>query len=389
MIIPSRFHILNKWGYRIPKEPTAKGYRAGYRAASQFCAMRDISYYSCFELEGNFQLISSKISTSFAPTEVNPLSLSSEMYKSGKREGTFHFYRSGSYPFGYVGRVRFYWKMDQSSLFLWVHPAQKDEILNEICAEFELMSKQNLVFRRPEKDKDEPMDTASDETEISEEIPKDYDDAHIDRKLLPKKLCHRPKWINYSTNVILTDLEGVFNRFRLYGPLATQTLKEVFQVLSPAKLEKDISNNDNINKQFWWLNYYQDKQEVLTKQCELWEKLKSFSQIPCHSVIPLTLNDPRISIPNKTDPVVKKKAKPVVESFDDVGPLLDQLQSEAVDYPILNEKTRTKAIDERMSQEEFNKRQSQLLIPGLYNLLFIDMHKVRYINDIVSAQVPN
>jgi hypothetical protein len=61
---------------------------------------------------------------------------------------------------------------------------------------------------------------------------------------------------------------------------------------------------------------------------------------------------------------MKPSCKHDNDDGDDLGNIVDELQTASTNYPLLDEVIRMKAINEKMSQEEFNKRQSKLLIPG-------------------------
>ena len=53
-----RFHMVEKWGYRLPDKPTDKGIRAAYRYASRYASIADISYFQHFEVRGKKEDIS-------------------------------------------------------------------------------------------------------------------------------------------------------------------------------------------------------------------------------------------------------------------------------------------------------------------------------------------
>lgn len=48
----SRYHMTERWGYKLPLCPTDKGLRAGFRAATKFCMLQDHSYKHCLEILG-------------------------------------------------------------------------------------------------------------------------------------------------------------------------------------------------------------------------------------------------------------------------------------------------------------------------------------------------
>lgn len=52
-----RFHMIERWGYRLPDRPCDKAFRACYRASAQHCLVQDISYYECVQLLGDESVI--------------------------------------------------------------------------------------------------------------------------------------------------------------------------------------------------------------------------------------------------------------------------------------------------------------------------------------------
>lgn len=48
----NRFHMIEKWGYKLPKQPCDKSFRACYRATTKHCLLQDLSYMRCIEISG-------------------------------------------------------------------------------------------------------------------------------------------------------------------------------------------------------------------------------------------------------------------------------------------------------------------------------------------------
>lgn len=53
--------MIEKWGFKLPKQPCDKSFRACYRATSQHCLVQDLSYMRCIEITGAYQNIVSKL----------------------------------------------------------------------------------------------------------------------------------------------------------------------------------------------------------------------------------------------------------------------------------------------------------------------------------------
>jgi ribonuclease P/MRP protein subunit POP1 len=95
--------------------------------------------------------------------------------------------------------------------------------------------------------------------------------------------------------VTLEDLKDCLGRFRLTGPLS-------HAVISKALRSASMENRD----QGWTTDYYpgdSTRNESLMLQTKAWERLGravvSPAQIPPRSVLPLTVVDPRFTMPAK------------------------------------------------------------------------------------------
>ena len=47
-----RFHMVQRWGYKIANSSYEKSFRRCYRCSDRNCLVQDISFYNCFELIG-------------------------------------------------------------------------------------------------------------------------------------------------------------------------------------------------------------------------------------------------------------------------------------------------------------------------------------------------
>ena len=334
IFINFRFHIETRWNYKIPQSPCDKGYRALYRAFSHYSAMQDISFFSCLEIQGPGSVICEAFK-SFSSPLVNKLSIGAAFYTSGEREGCLHFYKQASYPYGYIGQITFLWNhyssLSTSILWLWVHPGYKEQVLEALTSVFEL--ELELKFHKTIK-----MET--DEKRTIDEI-----------KLDAKKLKERPVWKNEVSQVLLTDLEGCINRIRLYGPESTRVLKEILHT----KTEVVKTSNST-----WVHDYYTgEKEEILVKQNKLWSLVTSFQDFPAHVVLPLTVRDVRVFLPRKRLKSVSK-----IGEMEPLFPELLQDYLRGCQSPLSVSEWRDRVIEEKMSDVEFTKRRSQLLIPG-------------------------
>lgn len=101
-----RFHMVNKWGYRLPDCPCDKAFRACYRASAKHCLMQDISYYQCIELVGDFNRI---VDGFKRVTDSNAgLSVGARAFRGGLREGKITLFGLDE-PKRAVGCLYFNW----------------------------------------------------------------------------------------------------------------------------------------------------------------------------------------------------------------------------------------------------------------------------------------
>nr|KAF6426726.1 POP1-like protein, ribonuclease P/MRP subunit [Molossus molossus] len=133
-----RFHMVKKWGYCLGERPTAKSHRACYRAMTNCCLLQDLSYYCCLELKGKEEEILKALSP-MCSTDTG-LTFAAVHCLSGKRQGSLMLYRANKYPQDMLGPVTFIWKPERTpgdtsesrQLWIWLHPALKQDILEEI-----------------------------------------------------------------------------------------------------------------------------------------------------------------------------------------------------------------------------------------------------------------
>ncbi|XP_037970774.2 ribonucleases P/MRP protein subunit POP1 [Plutella xylostella] len=253
-----RFHMIERWGYRLAHAPCDKGFRACYRATSAHCLMQDISYLTPIKITGTPEHI--KTLFSMITSGSCGLSITARAYITGNRQGRIHLYKPNEYPLGYVGKVTFIWENsseDNKNLWLFVHPSQVKEIeclLNELLKTYLSMDDGSAV---PEK--------------------------------------RRKFNENCSQHVKIQVFTGSFNIFRLTGPKSHQILANTF---------KCVNDNEKFRNDKWVSSHYSGKtsQLKLDEKKKYWEniiKAASPSQLSPHIVLGLVVKDPRLSRPSK------------------------------------------------------------------------------------------
>lgn len=303
-----RFHMAERWGYRLPYAPCDKAFRACYRGSSAHCLMQDISYYVPIQVTGPLDEIRemfAKITSSLCG-----LSICAKAYVSGCRQGNIHLYGVNTYPFNYIGKVQFLWvssNNDDKTLLLFVHPSQVKEvesILLDIMPDQDILREETVKKRRKV--------------------------SNIDIKIMPSS----------------------FNRFRLTGPNSHAILVQSLKCINNKSLKNDK-----------WISIHEP--QYLQEKEEYWNSIMnagSPSQLPPNMVIGLVVKDPRLSRPSyrtkaklNSDSTITIDKLLTVPSFLSISPLWDVKIHEAIK-------------EERMSNGQFIKHVTETqLVPGVVN----------------------
>ncbi|XP_025266299.1 ribonucleases P/MRP protein subunit POP1-like [Camponotus floridanus] len=311
-----RFHMINKWEYRIPYCSKDKNLQANYNAVTKNCLLQDISYYTCIEIVGEKNLLEATLKEHCNPKK----NFTAKMYTNGQREGTVMFFKKNGYPQFPIGNVNFFWKLSETNIktiWIWVHPAFYSDFLSEIISSFEF--KQNAE---------------QDRTDISYNLNDLYtNDAGCEMRVLKYAL----------------------NRFRLSGPTALTVLKEALRVPSLTELgsencpmteEQDSSSSDekldtstdsnisvrtllkmtidekvikdltiqDLKEKMWYTKYYKEREniEAFKIQEQMWQSMKvlgSPSFLPSNMIIGLTVSDPHFYLPARMKTEVPSSAE--------------------------------------------------------------------------------
>lgn len=365
-----RFHMVEKWGYRIASYANDRCFKANYRAVANHCLMQDISYYTCIEINGPEDVLKETLKPHCNPYE---LTFAAKIYTTGTREGTLMFFKRNSYPLFPIGYVHFLWKPSRSNLrtiWIWVHPSFLDDFLNEIKTSFKF----------------EP-------------------DTPEKARSTDKLSTHSSSYSN-NANCKLNVLKDELNRFRFYGPLTINVLTTALQLpnsnekfcsnvpstsvrnFQPKTVEqdgdqrnsskfginseKDISETSNL----WHVEYYskQEHVESLKMQEQLWQVLKTLespSQLPPNIVLGFTVLDPRFYLPDK-----RTKSQRTACSAE----IMPVPPTNANCTPLWETEIRQKVKKTCVTSSAINKLRSDCLVPGISN--------DKYFNEDVMAKIP-
>nr|KAF6426729.1 POP1-like protein, ribonuclease P/MRP subunit [Molossus molossus] len=373
-----RFHMVKKWGYCLGERPTAKSHRACYRAMTNCCLLQDLSYYCCLELKGKEEEILKALSP-MCSTDTG-LTFAAVHCLSGKRQGSLMLYRANKYPQDMLGPVTFIWKPERTpgdtsesrQLWIWLHPALKQDILEEIkvmCQCIEPVKSTICIpdpLMTPSQEKsqtklpDEKIDKKRkwrDDGENAKPIKKFIGDGTRD--------SHQPcSWISSTTDIIISDLTMEINRFRLIGPLSHSILTEALKAASVHAEGEDTEKTPH----HWWIEACKNPDSVSLhhKQKSIFELLggiTSPAEIPAGTILGLTVGDPRINLPQKRSRVFPNAEK--CQDNEKVRQLLlEGVPVECTHSFIWNQAICKSVTENKISDQDLNRKRSELLVPG-------------------------
>lgn len=263
-------------------------------------------------------------------------------------------YHQNAFPYGAIGRVSFLWKpaeiepddnMQQvnetRNLWIWVHPAFYQELLDELILLFEFDEVNGVRDTKlneqtcPTKEQAEissscdarmPDGTVSSPAMKKRKVTKvtadkkDVEKTKLETRNIP--FIRTPKYQSGTCSVQMILLKDTLNRFRLTGPLSQAVLLEslhvahILEVVSgKIKVEEDPLDTlqsghapDDTHMRGgsgdWWTEFYGASHRKESWHCQqtLWQTLKgaaSPAQLPPHLVLALTVLDPRLQLPSK------------------------------------------------------------------------------------------
>ncbi|XP_061402542.1 ribonucleases P/MRP protein subunit POP1 [Musca vetustissima] len=362
-----RFHMIEKWGYKLPYASCDKTYRACYRATAEHCLLQDISFHACIEMRGTI----SRLKDGFDRLTSRDcgLSITAKTFVTGRREGFVDLFRDNQYPQKALGKVNFLWRcqddedVDPSSprtLWLWVHPASYTQILEELIKVFDLKRQKSVKVPLSQEDITEK---ATEEDKKSTEKPKS---AKTERRLqfLTKTQTRRqvPIYKSEDSEIQLKELRDTMNRFRLTGPLSQSVLQKALKVV-------DIDQVDD-SKQSTWICEQVQRKHFATfhqRQKDFWNKchklITSPAELLSNMILALNVADPRLNRPQKrTKALISYDVQAFHESSQQ---LLCDIVPELSSSPLWCEKTRNRVSDEMLSTHDYcSMRAKHAIVPG-------------------------
>ncbi|XP_077384119.1 ribonucleases P/MRP protein subunit POP1 [Festucalex cinctus] len=376
-----RFHMVKKWGYCLGDRPTLKCYRPSYRAMSSHCLLQDLSYYCCLELQGEedklLDCLSQLTSKEAGPTFAQGLCL------SGQRQGSVVLYRAGQFPSQPLGPVTFLWRPRTSGsvhrqLWTWVHPALKQDILTE----FQSVCQCEAVVPPPV-----PSDKHAEVVPTTDSEPQPHKNPKIKHRPGTKRKQSRtdasgPRakkilgdgtrspdtpvtWKSSSTGILINDLTMEIVRYRLIGPQSHSVLTDALEAATDC---------DEMSKSqpscFWWTDHCKEesKMKLHQQQTDVFRTLKgiySTTELPPGTVLGLTVDDPRLTIPAKTVkvlPCVKEAQEVDDEKRKELS--LRGVPEHCCQSFLWEQSVRNNVTENKISEQELNRMRSEVLVPG-------------------------
>lgn len=318
-----RFRMTKIWGYNLPEAPCDKAFRACYRAGSAHCLLLDVSYLGCIQLSGSVENLT-RIFASITNSKCG-LTTNAKCYMNGEREGATYIYNIDKYPYECLGKVTFIWDIcdvSNATIRFFVHPSFYLDLVELFKKCFGLIKVDSI--------------------------------ADIDAT---SPVLNSNRYIG-KTSIEMVELNQVFNRFRLIGPLSHAVLKDVLKPI-------DVTRKEPEN---WFKNLFVGNvKEKHLLQSSYWEKIKGLNspaEIQSKIILGLNVEDPRLNFPKKRTKSLPNYTNPCINS--DLVNIPKNLN-----YSLLwNNEVQQNILDKKITNAEINNiRHTTNLVPGEPNSL--------------------
>lgn len=156
----------------------------------------------------------------------------------------------------------------------------------------------------PEKENEAAQDTKKDQKKKKIKKSKDVNAEKIQTRNVPFE--RTPKYVSGDGRTTMTLLKDTLNRFRLLGPKSYTVLSSA---ILPANImkeeEEEVTKDCEEPKGQWWKQYFGEEERLQNhqKQVASWKQLASCAHPPAKVVLPLTVRDPRATLPTKKVPM--------------------------------------------------------------------------------------
>ncbi|XP_075167124.1 POP1 ribonuclease P/MRP subunit isoform X2 [Haematobia irritans] len=356
-----RFHMIEKWGYKLPYASCDKTYRACYRASAEHCLLQDISFYGCVEIRGTVGKLKEgfdKITSSECG-----LSITAKTFLTGRREGSADIFQIGQYPYKALGKISFMWRCEDDegkdlkdirTIWLWIHPACYNQVLEELIKVFELEKKKKdgalrdrNVEEKTSQDTKNPIKNSSKKQKRLQFLTR----TNIRRNI--------PFYRNENSNIELKELKDTLNRYRLTGPLAQSVLQRALKVINLENVDKSKNTwiCDSL-KEDKFSNPHQ-KQEEFWNKCR--ELITSPGELLSNMILGLNVEDPRLNRPQKRTKALSTHSAEIFHQANDLlGDIIPLLSSS----PLWCEGIRNRISNDMLSTHDYcSLRAKHVIVP--------------------------
>ncbi|XP_066150642.1 ribonucleases P/MRP protein subunit POP1 [Euwallacea fornicatus] len=300
-----RFHMVEKWGYKLPKQPCDKSFKACYRATVKHCLVQDLSYIRCIEIIGLYENLI--IPLRKIVDSNTGLTFEAKSVFNGKSFGELVMFQPSLQKEDFrsaIGKIQYLWNQtttDKKALWLFIHPSYYKQVLTVLVELFNV--------------------------ELSAEDTSKGVLTHYG-----------------SNDVLIRELEHEIGKFRLTGSSATDVLRSA---LKPVALESCSEQLRSCINNF--------PLESLCQQNEVFQNMLTAGFLPPNKVLSVLVKDPRLNLP-------KKRTK--ASSVDYFEQLNDQvLCTNLALSPLIDDTVRNFVTKNKVSNAKLCEMRSQCLVP--------------------------
>lgn len=168
------------------------------------------------------------------------------------------------------------------------------------CKEESLVAVESVSKNESEGVPDEVTQTGKRKQKKKEtQRVKDVNAEKLETRNVP--IERTPKYASSDRSITMTLLKDTLNRFKLLGPRSYTVLSGAFLPANVMPEEKEEKMDSKEPCCQWWKQYFGEVENLLRhqKQVASWEKLASCPLLPSPVVLPLTVRDPRVTLPTK------------------------------------------------------------------------------------------
>ncbi|OQV20319.1 Ribonucleases P/MRP protein subunit POP1 [Hypsibius exemplaris] len=379
-----RFHMVERWGYKVANHANDKGHRAAFRASSEHCLMSDVSYLNCWEFKGPQTDLLAGLQKFTSPETGRTFAYKD--FLDGHLEGSCMLYEPNMYPAGSIGVVRFTWVQTalpssnpttNRSLHIWTHPSVSDTFLTHVVTVFGMDpvdSDKNSTTPIPDLDAMEVDEGNADDGGLLKSMSAVGEEKGIPEgtvKVQGKTELRAREYRSVTCSLRLLKKDLI--RFRLTGPKSTAVLKSV---MKPVTFPTEAVEGD-----FWWKPFLVDggQTSAMELQHATWTGMDAVplsSDVRAGSVLGLVVRDPRIFLPRRKISLADAENQNASSGTIGSSSRLPNRSAPLAASVLWSEGVRDQVKRDKMSDRDMNKLRSALPAPGMELDLGADEAKI-------------